>query len=198
MKRTRQLAGLLVAVTAAIVLAACGSSSSSSTTKHAAATTSSGYSVGSNASATTSNASASSVTVKTAKGKMGTYLVGPNGHALYLWVADKNGKSVCSGACAKIWPPLLTSGKASTSGGAMAADLGTVKRSDGKTQVTYKGHPLYYYITDTKPGMTTGQGSNNFGALWWLVAPSGQAITSSSSSSSSSSSTSTSGGGGWG
>jgi predicted lipoprotein with Yx(FWY)xxD motif len=177
MKRTRQLAGLLVAATAATVLAACGSSSSSSTTKHAAATTSSGYSVGSNASATTSNASASSVTVKTAKGKQGTYLVGPNGHALYLWVADKNGKSVCSGACAKIWPPLLTSGKPSASGGAMSADLGTIKRSDGKTQVTYKGHPLYYFVVDSGPGTTKGQGSQSFGARWWLIAPSGAAIT---------------------
>ena len=198
MKRKRQLAGLLVASMASVVLAACGSSSSSITTKHAAATSSNGYSASSNASATTSKASGSSVMVKTTKGSKGTYLVGPNGHALYLWVADSNGKSNCSGACAKFWPPLTTTGKPGASGGAMAADLGTIMRSDGKKQVTYKGHPLYYFAEDTSPGLTAGQGNNGFGAKWWLVAPSGAAITTSSSSSSSSSGGSSSGGGGWG
>ena len=76
----------------------------------------------------------------------------------------------------------------------MSADLGTITRSDGTKQVTYKGHPLYYYISDTKAGQTTGQGSNNFGALWWLVSPSGAAITKSVSGGSSSSSSSSGGG----
>jgi predicted lipoprotein with Yx(FWY)xxD motif len=132
--------------------------------------------------------------VKTANSSAGKYLVGPSGKALYLFVADKNGKSACSGACAKVWPPLTTTGKPGASGGAMAADLGTITRSDGTKQVTYKGHPLYYYAADTGPGQTTGQGSNNFGALWWLVAPSGAAITKSVSGGSSSSSSSSGGG----
>ena len=89
----------------------------------------------------------------------------------------------------------------------MSADLGTITRSDGTKQVTYKGHPLYYYAADTSPGQVTGQGSNSFGAKWWLVAPSGAAITKSasggsssggSSSSSSGGSSSSSSGGGWG
>jgi predicted lipoprotein with Yx(FWY)xxD motif len=128
--------------------------------------------------------------VKTAHSSAGTYLVGPNGHALYLFEADKQGKSNCSGACAKVWPPLTTTGKPGASGGAMSADLGTITRSDGTKQVTYKGHPLYYYVTDTSAGQTTGQGSNNFGAKWWLVAPSGAAITKSVSGGSSSSNSS--------
>jgi hypothetical protein len=63
----------------------------------------------------------------------------------------------------------------------MAAELGTTKRSDGSMQVTYNGHPLYYYEGDTAAGQTTGQGSNGFGAKWWLVTPSGSAITGSNS-----------------
>jgi predicted lipoprotein with Yx(FWY)xxD motif len=125
---------------------------------------------------------------------------------LYLWVADTNGKSSCSGQCAKVWPPLTTHGKPSASSGVNAADLGTITRSDGSTQVTYMSHPLYYFIADTAAGQTRGQGNPSFGAKWWLVAPSGQAITtgassaasSSGSSSSSSASSGSSGGGGWG
>jgi predicted lipoprotein with Yx(FWY)xxD motif len=131
---------------------------------------------------------------------MGTYLTGPSGRALYLWVADANGKSSCSGSCAGTWPPLTTSGALSAVGGAMAADLGTITRADGSKQVTYKGHPLYYYVGDSGPGTTTGQGSNSFGAKWWLVAPSGSAIASSSNAASSNTSTSggSTSGGGWG
>jgi hypothetical protein len=89
-------------------------------------------------------------------------------------------------------------------GGANAADISLISRSDGKKQVTYNGHPLYYYSADTSAGMTSGEGTNSFGAKWWLVAPSGSGITSASASSSSSSSSSSGGSsggsssGGWG
>jgi len=92
------------------------------------------------------------------------------------------GKSVCSGACASIWPPVTTTGTPTVSGGAVATDLGTFTRSDGTKQVTYDGHPLYYYAADSGPGMTSGQGVNGFGALWWLVAPSGVSLSGSSGS----------------
>lgn len=187
MKTKFRIAGVLAAGAAALSLAACGSSSSGTTTKHAAASTTT---------STTSNASG--VMVKTAKGSHGTYLVGPNGHAVYLFLADSMNKSNCSGACAKIWPPLTTTGKPSASGGAMSTDLGTITRSGGTKQVTYKGHPLYYYAADSGAGQTTGQGINGFGAKWWLVSPSGAAITKAASGSSSSGGSSTSSGGGWG
>ena len=106
------------------------------------------------------------------------YLTDGSGRALYLWVADKGSKSVCSGACAQAWPPLTTTGTPSAGGGVKAAELGTTARAGGAKQVTYDGHPLYYYVGDTGPGKTTGQGSPEFGAKWWLVAPSGAAITS--------------------
>ena len=105
-------------------------------------------------------------------------------------------------------------GKVTAADGAKTADLGTITRSDGTKQVTYSGHPLYYFAGDSGPGQTNGQGSDNFGAKWWLVAPAGAKITvadaaasagSSSSSAPASSSGSSAGGsstgsagGGWG
>jgi predicted lipoprotein with Yx(FWY)xxD motif len=147
-----------------------------------------------------SQASAKGVAVGTASGSAGTYLTGASGRALYLWVADSNGKSSCSGACAKAWPPLTTKGTPVAGHGVTAGDLGTIMRSDGTEQVTYKGHPLYYFIADTAAGAIKGQGSDSFGAKWWLVAPSGSAIAAGGSSAAlagSSSSSSSSAGGGW-
>jgi predicted lipoprotein with Yx(FWY)xxD motif len=124
----------------------------------------------------TSSAATGRATVKTRHGKLGTFLVGGNGKTLYLFAKDKTSKSTCSGQCAQFWPPLLTSGKAKASGGAHSSLLGTTKRSDGKLQVTYKGHPLYYFVQDMKPGDTTGQNFSGFGAKWYVLAPSGKKI----------------------
>jgi predicted lipoprotein with Yx(FWY)xxD motif len=119
---------------------------------------------------------ASRATVKTRHGKLGTFLVGGNGRTLYLFEKDKTSKSTCTGQCAQFWPPLLTSGKPKAAGKAKASLFGTTKRSDGKVQVTYKGHPLYYFSQDTKPGDTMGEGFNAFGAKWYVLAPSGKKI----------------------
>lgn len=116
-------------------------------------------------------------TIGTASGSLGTFLVDRQGRTLYLWEADTGGTSTCSGSCAAAWPPLLTKGKPTATGGAKSNLLGTTTRSGGATQVTYDGHPLYRYLGDTADGDTNGQGSNGFGALWWVVAPSGTAIT---------------------
>jgi predicted lipoprotein with Yx(FWY)xxD motif len=119
---------------------------------------------------------ASRATVKTRHGKLGTFLVGGNGRTLYLFEKDKTSKSTCSGQCAQFWPPLLTSGKPKAAGGAKASLFGTTRRSDGKLQATYKGHPLYYFSQDAKPGDTMGEGFNAFGAKWYVLAPSGKKI----------------------
>jgi hypothetical protein len=79
-------------------------------------------------------------------------------------------------------------------GGANVANVTLISRSDGTKQVAYEGRPLYYYVGDTGPGMTNGQGSNQFGAKWWLISPAGG----SSSAASSSGSSGSSSGGGWG
>jgi predicted lipoprotein with Yx(FWY)xxD motif len=124
----------------------------------------------------TVSAAGGAATVKTRHGKLGTFLVGTNGRTLYLFEKDKSKKSTCSGDCATAWPPLLTSGKPKAAGKAKASLLGTTKRSDGTTQVTYKGHPVYYFVQDKKAGDTKGEGVNGFGAKWYVLAPSGKKI----------------------
>ena len=112
----------------------------------------------------------------TRTGPAGTYLVDGTGKSLYLFIIDTGGKSMCSGPCAQVWPPLTTNGKPTASSGVTASKLTTITRSDGSTQVVYAGHPLYYFVGDTSAGATNGQGINNFGGLWWLLSPAGMAI----------------------
>jgi predicted lipoprotein with Yx(FWY)xxD motif len=109
---------------------------------------------------------------------LGNVVVGPNGRTLYIFRKDTGSTSTCSGACAEAWPPLTTDGSITTSGGVSPGLVKTVRRSDGKTQVTLDGHPLYYYGGDGAAGQTNGQGLNAFGALWYALSPSGQEITS--------------------
>jgi predicted lipoprotein with Yx(FWY)xxD motif len=95
---------------------------------------------------------------------------------VYLFVADKSTASTCYTTCAQYWPPVLTSGAPVAGTGAQASLLGTTKRTDGKIEVTYAGHPLYYFVSDKQPGQTTGQGVDGFGGLWWVLSPAGAAI----------------------
>ncbi|OLC27275.1 MAG: hypothetical protein AUG06_04510 [Actinobacteria bacterium 13_1_20CM_2_65_11] len=108
--------------------------------------------------------------------KLGQILIDSAGMTVYLFVADTGSVSTCYTSCAQIWPPVATSGAPQAGTGATASLLGTSKRTDGKTQVTYAGHPLYYFVNDKKAGDTTGQGVNGFGGLWWVLSPSGAAI----------------------
>lgn len=182
MIRTRRIPAVsaMAVVAVALFAAGCGSSSASTSTASSAAAASSSSApapTSSAAPASASNAAATGALVKVTHGAKGMYLTDGSGRALYLWVADSSGKSSCSGACAQAWPPLTTKGKPTGSGGVAAAKLTTTTRSDGTKQVVYNGHPLYYFAGDTGPGTTTGQGSDGFGAKWWLVTPAGSAIT---------------------
>jgi predicted lipoprotein with Yx(FWY)xxD motif len=114
--------------------------------------------------------------VKLAKTRLGTILVDSKGITLYDFVKDKGTTSVCYGACAALWPPLITHGKPVAGHGVRASLLGTTKRKDGKLEVTYGGHPLYYFVSDRKPGQTTGQGVNQFGGPWWVLSAAGKEI----------------------
>jgi predicted lipoprotein with Yx(FWY)xxD motif len=114
--------------------------------------------------------------VKIANTKLGRVLVDSKGITLYDFVKDKGTTSVCYGACAALWPPLLTTSKPVAGTGVKASLLGTTKRKDGKLEVTYGGHPLYYFVTDRKPGQTTGQGVNQFGGPWWVLSAAGKEI----------------------
>jgi predicted lipoprotein with Yx(FWY)xxD motif len=115
---------------------------------------------------------------------LGRILVDGRGRTLYLFAKDKHGKSACTGQCAAFWPPLIaSSGKAAAAAGAKASLLGTVKRPDGRLQVTYNHHPLYTFVKDTAKGQTNGEGANAFGAAWWAVSPAGAKVVQSTSSS---------------
>jgi len=196
-----RVAGIAALATSALVLAACGSASSSSTTTATAAPAASSSTTPASSS-TAAAAPSTGTTIGTAQAHGQTFLTGASGRAIYLWVADTGDKSSCSGACAKAWPPVLTKGKPAAGSGVTASDLGTTMRDDGTEEVTYKGHPLYYFVADKSAGQTLGQGSDSFGAKWWLVAPSGAAITTGGStggaSSSSGGSSTSSSSGGWG
>ena len=172
---TRQVA-LAALLTLPAIAAACGGGSSSAPP----------------AASTPAAAAATGGTVAAASSSLGQILVARNGMTLYMFASDKNGKSSCSGPCASFWPPYTGTPKAGS--GLDASLLGTTARADGSRQVTYDGHPLYTYSGDTAPGATNGQGQNTFGALWWVVAPSGKVVMTSAQQSS----TSSSGGGGYG
>jgi predicted lipoprotein with Yx(FWY)xxD motif len=134
-----------------------------------------------NTGSSTGSSPAGPVTVQTRSGPMGADLTDGQGRSLYLFVADTNGTSTCSGPCASDWPPVLTSGTPQAGSGVTESKLGTVDRSDGSKQVTYNNHPLYLFSHDTAAGDVKGQGVNEFGALWWLVSPAGNAINTTSS-----------------
>jgi predicted lipoprotein with Yx(FWY)xxD motif len=121
-------------------------------------------------------AAGAAATVALAPSKFGNILVDGRGHTLYLFEADKTAASTCYSSCASLWPPLLASGAVKPGPQVMASQLGTTKRTDGTTEVTYNGHPLYYYAADSKAGDTTGQGLNQFGAAWYVVARNGAEV----------------------
>jgi predicted lipoprotein with Yx(FWY)xxD motif len=154
-----------VPVAAGLLAAACGSAAGSTAAGSTAAGT------------PASSGSTTATVIESHAGSAGAFLTNSSGRAVYLWAADSMNKSACSGACAGAWPPVTTKGNVTAAHGAKAADLGTITRSDGSKQVTYSGHPLYYFAGDSGPGQTNGQGSDSFGAKWWLVAPAGAKIT---------------------
>jgi predicted lipoprotein with Yx(FWY)xxD motif len=127
-------------------------------------------------SAHTTRTASASAKLQAHKGKLGRFVVDGRSMTLYLFEKDKTRASTCDGSCAQVWPPLTTSSKPVAGAGVAASKLGTTKRKDGKLQVTYNGHPLYYYYLDRKPGQTSGQGLKLFGAGWYVVAPSGKKI----------------------
>lgn len=174
MNRTLPAVALL-ALAAVLAIAGCGSSNSNSSSGGGGA-----YGSGESAATTQSSTSSSTgggavVAVGNAAG-VGQVLVDSKGMTLYYFEKDKqgSGKSACSGACASAWPPLTGSGAAKAMGGAEASKLGTIKRSDGTTQVTYAGWPLYTFVEDKKPGEDNGTDSKAFGASWYPLHPNGE------------------------
>jgi predicted lipoprotein with Yx(FWY)xxD motif len=164
------LAGLAAV---AVTVAGCGSSSSTTSTKSPSSSAAGPYGA---APASSSTPASGGSAVDVATSKLGKILVDSKGLTLYLFAADTGMSSTCSGACAAAWPPLTTKGKPTAGTGVKASLLGTTKRSDGTLEVTYGGHPLYYYAGDTAAGQTTGQALPQFGAPWYVVGTDGKAI----------------------
>jgi len=107
---------------------------------------------------------------------IGSFLTDGNGRTVYLFTKDSGTMSSCSSGCASVWPPVTTSTHIQVGGGASASLLGTSQRAGGQTQVTYNGHPLYYFVGDAQPGQTNGERLNEFGGLWYAVSPSGMQV----------------------
>jgi predicted lipoprotein with Yx(FWY)xxD motif len=114
-------------------------------------------------------------TVKIVDSQFGRVIADRRGEAFYLFDKEKGKRSRCYGECAVAWPPLLTKGKPRAGAGADPALLGTTKRRNGKLQVTYNGHPLYYY-KDDDPGRILCHNVDEFGGLWLVVNPRGDAV----------------------
>jgi predicted lipoprotein with Yx(FWY)xxD motif len=121
-------------------------------------------------------ASGSIAVVKVRATSLGSTLVASNGKTLYMFAHDTTTKSTCSGSCATFWPPLLTTGQPKAGPGVHAALLGTTHRAGGKLQVTYHGHPLYFFANDKKAGATSGEGVKAFGAEWYVLTPAGSKV----------------------
>jgi len=153
----------------ALTAAACGGSSSGGGTQTVD---------------TNSGGGAKAAVVMTHSGPDGAYLTDGSGRTLYIFAKDETSKSTCSGDCANEWPPFTSSGDATAKGSATGSMLGTTARDDGATQVTYAGHPLYYFEGDQSAGDMNGQGQDDFGGLWTAVTPDGGALTTSKPSSS--------------
>jgi predicted lipoprotein with Yx(FWY)xxD motif len=163
-------------ITLLLLLAACGGNGDGSASAEDA---SARASTGSPPDVATTEAARSrkGKTVKVADSRFGRILVDGRGHTLYLFTRDSGAdRSRCYGSCAAAWPPLYTKGKPRAGGGAAARRLGTTRRRDGRTQVTYNGHPLYYYVGEDEAGEILCQGVEEFGGLWLVTSPEGKGI----------------------
>jgi predicted lipoprotein with Yx(FWY)xxD motif len=149
-----------------LVLAACqgpaGAGSSSGSASESAS-----------ASASSSQAAGTTYSVTVAHTSAGDALVGTDGKTLYFFAKDTNGTSACNSGCVGTWPPLTLAAGQTAKGGAgvTAGWLSTLMRSDGSTQVTYNGHPLYFYAGDTAAGQANGQGKLG---IWFIATANGK------------------------
>jgi predicted lipoprotein with Yx(FWY)xxD motif len=108
-----------------------------------------------------------------ARTKLGPILVNRRRHTLYLFLADRHGRSTCYGGCARVWPPAIVSSRPRVGPGVLAAKVTTTTRRDHRLQLVYNGHPLYAMSADTRPGEIEGEG---FLGAWFVVSPAGHRI----------------------
>jgi predicted lipoprotein with Yx(FWY)xxD motif len=173
MKRTFSAVALCAAFSGAIV--ACGGADEGSMGSESASADATQVATASE-SAREQKKSSRGSSVKVMNSRYGRMLFDGRGRALYLFTRESTSRSRCYGECAAAWPPFLTRGKPRARSGVKSSLLGTTRRRDGKTQVTYRGQPLYYYVNDREPGQVLCQDVVEFGGTWLVVSPSGRAI----------------------
>ncbi|MGH3173133.1 MAG: COG4315 family predicted lipoprotein [Streptosporangiaceae bacterium] len=159
----------VIAAGIALAATACSSSLSSNGTTAAPAASSATAQPDSPTASASSSMAATTIDLQSASGIDGKFLADGQGRALYLFEADKGSTSTCAGACAAAWPPVTASAMPMAGGGVSQSLLGTTKRADGTEQLTYNGHPLYYFSADTSSGMAKGQGAKAFGSDWYVL-----------------------------
>ena len=170
----RRLTALLTATAALAFAAACGDDGSSGDS--AANETSTAVSTAADRPAEPSRKRRRTTTLRVRSTSFGRILVDGKGRALYLFTREPSTKSRCYGQCAVAWPPFYARGKLRAGSGLDAGKLRSSRRRDGRRIVTYNGHPLYYYVTDTKPGQVTCHDVVEFGGTWLVVDPDGNAV----------------------
>jgi len=161
-RRPWMLLALPAAAAAAALVVGCGSSCTSSS--------------GGSSGGSSGQAAPAAGSLKTAQIGGATVLTNSKGFTLYSFALDTPAKSNCNGTCAANWPPV----KGSVTAPGVKGTFGTIKRSDGSTQATFNGHPLYTFTADTSPGQAKGNGLNAFGGVWHEDTTSGSAATASS------------------
>jgi predicted lipoprotein with Yx(FWY)xxD motif len=168
---------LLTIATAAgaLALAGCGGDDGSSDSSSSGASPYGGGAAATTETTQSTEPEGSGTTIKLAGSQFGRILFGENDQAIYLFEKESGPKSECYGECAAAWPPVLTEGGPRPGPGVKGAKLGVTEREDGGTQVTYNGHPLYYYA-DEGPGEVTCHNVDEFGGLWLVVDPAGNAV----------------------
>jgi predicted lipoprotein with Yx(FWY)xxD motif len=177
MNRFTAIAGVIVAAAiVVVVLALTGGSTKKNAAPSAATPAPAGATSAYGTPAARTGAARAGTIVQAHTSSLGRLLTDGNGRTLYLFEADRPNVSKLSAAGLSIWPPLAATGKPQATSGALAAKIGTITGANGKAQVTYDRHPLYYYVGDTKPGQTSGQALDQFGAEWYVLAPSGNKI----------------------
>lgn len=165
----------IVPIAAALALAACGSSSGQRTVTTNPPASTGPSSVPKPRAATPAPARPAGRVITARTSQYGSILTDGTNRTIYLFTHDASSASACYGACAAAWPPVLTNGSPRRTGGLTAA-LGTTRRRDGTVQVTYGGHPLYYYIHDVNPGQILCQNVVEFGGTWLVVSPRGAPV----------------------
>jgi predicted lipoprotein with Yx(FWY)xxD motif len=123
-----------------------------------------------------SAAASSAVSLKAGSSRYGKVLFDGAGRVVYTFARDRGKASACYGGCAAAWPPFTVKRAPKAGAGVRGNLVGTTRRRDGSLQVTYDGHPLYYFTGDKRPGQITCQNVSNFGGLWLVISPIGKPV----------------------